>query len=108
MVPIGTPISISKSIAGPLFSASLAYVSGGGTPENLGPIVYDLKQQAGVQAAPGSMVASVVLGEYHEYCIISVYNLMNLAYMACFVPVWLIVYVCLPYMVQYCSNYIVS
>jgi len=66
------PIPIPKSMAGPLFSASLAYVSGGGSPENLGPLVYDLKQQAGIQATPGAPVASVVLGEQ-----LYVYNLMD-------------------------------
>jgi len=50
-------------MAGPLLSASLAYVGGGGSPIDLGPIVYDLKQQAGIQAKPNSSLASVTLGE---------------------------------------------
>ena len=59
-----SPVAIPKPLAKPLFLASLAYVCSGGTiSENSGPVMYDLKQQSGVQTTSNSTISSMVLGE---------------------------------------------
>ena len=63
-----SPVAIPKPIAKPLFLASLAYACSGGTiSENSGPVVYDLKQQSGIQVTTNSTVSSLVLGEVSCY-----------------------------------------
>lgn len=58
-----SPATIPKPIAKPLFLASVAYACGGGTiSENSGPVMYDLKQQSGVQVGSNSTLSSMVLG----------------------------------------------
>ena len=59
-------ITIPKPIAKPLFLASLAYACNGGIiSENSGPVMYDLRQQSGVQAPSDSTLSSMVLGEFN-------------------------------------------
>ena len=65
IVTVGeSTVTIPKPIAKPLFMASLAYACNGGTiSENSGPVMYDLKQQSGIQVASDSTLSSTVLGE---------------------------------------------
>ena len=57
-------VAIPKPIVKPLFLASLAYVCGGGTiSESSGPVMYDLKQQSGVQVDSDTTLSSMVLGK---------------------------------------------
>lgn len=56
-------LPIPKPIAKPLFLASLAYACSGGTiSENAGPVMYDLRQQSGVQVTSDSTLSTMVLG----------------------------------------------
>lgn len=65
IITIGeSAVPIPKPIAKPLFLASLAYACNGGTiSENSGPVMYDLKQQSGVQVPSDSTLSSMILGE---------------------------------------------
>ena len=57
-------VPIPKPIAKPLFLASLAYACNGGSiSENAGPVMYDLKQQSGIQVASDSTLSSMVFGK---------------------------------------------
>ena len=67
-----SPVAIPKPIAKPLFLASVAYACSGGTiSENSGPVMYDLKQQSGIQITSNSTLSSMVLGEILLYMILS-------------------------------------
>ena len=73
-------VAIPKPIAKPLFLASLAYACSGGTiSENSGPVMYDLRQQSGIQVPSDSTLSSMVLGEVNLIVyLIKLVNIMKI------------------------------